>query len=52
MPETVAAMEAFYLPESPVPIPEDASVVVDAIDTVIGQAAPGADRATGARRCR
>lgn len=28
------AVEAFYLPESPVPIPQDVSVVVDAIDTV------------------
>ena len=28
------AVRAFYLPESPVPIPEDCSLVVDAIDTV------------------
>ena len=27
------AVNAFYLPETPVPIPEDCSVVVDAIDT-------------------
>ena len=30
----IVAVEAFYLPESPVPIPQDVSVVVDAIDTV------------------
>ncbi len=30
----VAAINAFYLPQSPVPIPQDVSVVVDAIDTV------------------
>lgn len=30
----IVAAEAFYLPESPVPIPQDVSVVVDAIDTV------------------
>lgn len=30
----VTAVEAFYLPHNPVPIPQDVSVVVDAIDTV------------------
>ena len=30
----LTAIDAFYLPDSPVPIPEDATVVVDAIDTV------------------
>ena len=30
----IVAVEAFYLPESPVPIPQDVNVVVDAIDTV------------------
>lgn len=29
----LTAIDAFYLPDSPVPIPEDATVVVDAIDT-------------------
>ncbi len=31
---TLTAVDAFYLPERPVPIPEDVTVVVDAIDTV------------------
>lgn len=30
----LTCVNAFYLPEKPVPIPEDCSVVVDAIDTV------------------
>lgn len=30
----IEAIEAFYLPESPVPIPQSADVVLDAIDTV------------------
>lgn len=30
----LTCVNAFYLPETPVPIPEDCSVVVDAIDTV------------------
>ena len=30
----LTAIDAFYLPDRPVPIPEDATVVVDAIDTV------------------
>ena len=30
----LTAIDAFYLPDTPVPIPEDAAVVVDAIDTV------------------
>lgn len=30
----LTAVSAFYLPQSPVPIPEDCSIVVDAIDTV------------------
>lgn len=30
----LACINAFYLPETPVPIPEDCSMVVDAIDTV------------------
>ena len=30
----LSAIDAFYLPDSPVPIPEDVTVVVDAIDTV------------------
>ena len=29
----LAAINAFYLPDTPVPIPEDCTVVVDAIDT-------------------
>lgn len=31
---TVNAIDAFYLPESPVPIPPDCSIVLDAIDAV------------------
>lgn len=30
----LTCVNAFYLPETPVPIPEDCSIVVDAIDTV------------------